>query len=100
MYNYWLLTQVVHIVPIGLQKTKPFLRTKRIAGIGKQSLIKYKWEVPKLVLIIFKYLVLSLKKSQPIIITKINWLMLFKKQIAVYSEKRMKPINTLCGRYL
>jgi hypothetical protein len=25
-----------------------------------------------------------------------NWLMLFKQMISVYSENHMKPINTLC----
>jgi hypothetical protein len=29
-------------------------------------------------------------------ITKINWLMLFKETIAVYSENHMKPINIIC----
>jgi hypothetical protein len=28
----------------------------------------------------------------------INWLMLFKEIIAVYSENHMKLINTLCGQ--
>jgi hypothetical protein len=38
------------------------------------------------------------KKTQPVTITKINWLMLFKEIIPVYSENHMKPINTLCGQ--
>jgi hypothetical protein len=31
-------------------------------------------------------------------IAKINWLMLFKGIIAVYSENHMKPTDTLCGK--
>jgi hypothetical protein len=38
------------------------------------------------------------KKTQHVSITKINYLMLFKEIIAVYSENHMKPINTLCGQ--
>jgi hypothetical protein len=30
-------------------------------------------------------------------ITKINWLMLFKEIITVYSESHAKPINTKCS---
>jgi hypothetical protein len=44
---------------------------------------------PVLVLIIFKYSVLTSKKTQPITVTKIMEI------IAVYSENHMKPINTL-----
>jgi hypothetical protein len=33
-------------------------------------------------------------KRTPNFITKINWLMLFKQIIAVYSENHAKPINT------
>jgi hypothetical protein len=50
----------------------------------------------KFILIIFKYSVRTAKKTQPITITKISWLMLFKEIIAVYSENHVKPINTLC----
>jgi hypothetical protein len=53
---------------------------------------------PKLVLILFKNSVRTSKKTQPITITKISWLMLFKEIIAVYSEKHMKPINKICGQ--
>jgi hypothetical protein len=34
------------------------------------------------------------KRTPHFTITKINWLMLFKEVIAVYSEKHTKPINT------
>jgi hypothetical protein len=36
------------------------------------------------------------KKTQPVSITKISWLMLCKEIIAVYSENHTKYINTLC----
>jgi hypothetical protein len=35
---------------------------------------------------------------QPITITKLNWLMVFKEIIAVYSEKYFKPMYTFCGQ--
>jgi hypothetical protein len=38
------------------------------------------------------------KKTQRVSITMINWLMLFRKIIAIYSENHMKPINTLYGQ--
>jgi hypothetical protein len=38
-----------------------------------------------------KYLVLISDKTKSIIITEINWLMLFKGIIAVYPEKSYKP---------
>jgi hypothetical protein len=44
----------------------------------------------KLVKIIFKNLVRTAKKTQLFTITKINWLTLFKKIIAVYSENHTK----------
>jgi hypothetical protein len=53
---------------------------------------------PKFVLIIFKHSVRTLKRTQQVSITKINWLLLFGKIIAVYSERDTKPINTLCGK--
>jgi hypothetical protein len=37
------------------------------------------------------------KKTLHFTITKINWLMLFKKIIPVYSENYLKPINTNCS---
>jgi hypothetical protein len=52
----------------------------------------------KLVLILFKHSVLTSKKIQPITITKISWLMLFREIIVVYSENLMKPTNKLCGQ--
>jgi hypothetical protein len=48
----------------------------------------------KLVSIIFKNLVRTSKRTPHFTITKINWLMLFKEIIAVYSENHKKPINT------
>jgi hypothetical protein len=41
---------------------------------------------PKPMLIIFKHSILISKKTQPITITRINWLMLFKKILAVNSR--------------
>jgi hypothetical protein len=52
----------------------------------------------KLILIVFKHSVRTAKKTQPITITRINWLMLFEEIIVVYSENHMKPIHTLCGQ--
>jgi hypothetical protein len=49
---------------------------------------------PTLVFIIFKNSVRTSKKTQHFTITKINYLMLFKEVISVYSEKHNKPINT------
>jgi hypothetical protein len=40
----------------------------------------------------------SIKKTQPIIITKISWSTLFKEIIAVNSENNIKPTNALCGQ--
>jgi hypothetical protein len=51
---------------------------------------------PTLALILFKYSVRTAKKTQHFTITKINWLMVFKEIIAVYSENHTKPINTIC----
>jgi hypothetical protein len=47
---------------------------------------------------IFNNSVRTAKKTQHFTITKINWLTLFKEIIAVYSENRTKPMNTLCGQ--
>jgi hypothetical protein len=52
----------------------------------------------KLVLIICKHSAHTSKKTQPITITKMKWLMLFEEIIAVYSANHMKLINTLCGQ--
>jgi hypothetical protein len=38
------------------------------------------------------------QKNTTRLITKINWLMLFKEIIVVCSGNHMKPINTLCGQ--
>jgi hypothetical protein len=46
---------------------------------------------------IFKNLVRTSKRTPDFAIAKINCLMLFKKIIAVYSEKRTKPISTKCS---
>jgi hypothetical protein len=35
-------------------------------------------------------------KTQHISITKISWLLQFKKIIVIYTDNHMKPINTLC----
>jgi hypothetical protein len=48
--------------------------------------------------IIFKNSVHTAKKTQHVSITKINWLMLFKEIIPVYSENHTNPINSLCGQ--
>jgi hypothetical protein len=53
---------------------------------------------PILVKIIFQHSVRTPKKTQPMTITKISWLMLFKEIIVVYSENHMKAINILCGK--
>jgi hypothetical protein len=50
----------------------------------------------KLVQIIFKNSVRTAKKTLHFTITKINWLTLFKKIIAVYTENHTKPLNTKC----
>jgi hypothetical protein len=41
-------------------------------------------------------LVFTVKKTQHVSNTEINWLMLFREIIAVYSENHTKPINTFC----
>jgi endonuclease V-like protein UPF0215 family len=51
----------------------------------------------KLVYILFKNPVRTSKRAPNFTITKINWLMLFKEMIAVYSENHTKPINTKCS---
>jgi hypothetical protein len=43
----------------------------------------------------FNNLVHTSKKTQRVSITKIDWLVLFKEIIAVYSKNHMKLINTL-----
>jgi hypothetical protein len=47
---------------------------------------------------LFKYSVLTAKKTLNFTITKIDWSMQFREIIAVYSEYHTKPINTLCGK--
>jgi hypothetical protein len=46
---------------------------------------------------LFKNSVCTSKKTPHFIVTKINWLMVFKEIIAVYSENHAKPINTKCS---
>jgi hypothetical protein len=46
---------------------------------------------------LFKNSVRASKRTPHFTITKINWLMLFKEIIAVYSENHAKPINTKCS---
>jgi hypothetical protein len=48
---------------------------------------------PNIVYIIFKILVRTAKKTN--LHYKIEWLILFRDIIAVYSENHKKPINTL-----
>jgi len=36
------------------------------------------------------------KRTQHFVITKINWLMLFKEIIAVYTENHTKRVSTMC----
>jgi hypothetical protein len=48
-------------------------------------------------LVIFKNSVNTAKKTQ-FTITNINWLMLFKEIIVVYSENRTKLMNTFSGK--
>jgi hypothetical protein len=44
--------------------------------------------------IIFKNLARTSKRTPDFTITKINWLMLFKEVIAVYTENHMKSTHT------
>jgi hypothetical protein len=37
-----------------------------------------------------------LKKTQPITVPKIGWLVLLEETIAVYFENHVKPVNTPC----
>jgi hypothetical protein len=46
---------------------------------------------------LFKNSVFTSKRTPHFTIKKINWLMLFKDIIAVYSENHAKPINTKCS---
>jgi hypothetical protein len=46
---------------------------------------------------LFKNSVHTSKRTPNLTIAKINWLMLFKEIIAVYSENHAKPINTKCS---
>jgi hypothetical protein len=47
---------------------------------------------------LFKNPVRTSKRTPPhFTITKVNWLMLFKEIIAVYSENHAKPVNTKCS---
>jgi hypothetical protein len=45
----------------------------------------------------YKYSVLTSRKEH-VFVTKLNWLMLFREIIVVYSENHRKSINTDCGR--
>jgi hypothetical protein len=44
---------------------------------------------------LFKNSVRTSKRTPHFTITKINWVMLFKEIIAVYSENHAKPINAV-----
>jgi hypothetical protein len=46
---------------------------------------------------LFKNSARTSKRTPHFTITTINWLMLFKEIIAVYSENQAKPINTKCS---
>jgi hypothetical protein len=48
---------------------------------------------------LFKNSVRTSKRIPHFTITEINWLTLFKKIIAVHSEKHIKPINTKNQHY-
>jgi hypothetical protein len=37
-------------------------------------------------------------ETQHVPISEVNWLMLFKEMIIIYTENHTKPINTLCGQ--
>jgi hypothetical protein len=52
---------------------------------------------PKLVSVLFKNSVRTSKRTPHFTITKINWLTLFKKIIAVYTENHLKHMNTECS---
>jgi len=45
----------------------------------------------------FKNSVRTSKRTPHFTITKINWLTLFKKIIAVYTENHLKHMNTECS---
>jgi uracil DNA glycosylase len=47
---------------------------------------------------IFKNSVRTTKKTERNSMTTINWLILFKEIITVYTENNMKPINMLSGQ--
>jgi hypothetical protein len=51
-----------------------------------------------LILVSFKHSVGTSRKTQPVTVTKINWLMLFKGIIDVYSDNHMKGVNVLCEK--
>jgi hypothetical protein len=51
----------------------------------------------KLAYILFKNSVRTSKRTPHFTITKVNWLMLFREIIAVYSENHAKPLNTKCS---
>jgi hypothetical protein len=51
----------------------------------------------KLIYILFKNSVHTSKRTPNFTFTKINWLMLFKEIITVYSENHAKPINIKCS---
>lgn len=51
-----------------------------------------------LIYILLKNSVSISKKTQYVSITNINWIMLFSKITAIYSQNYMKPINMFCGQ--
>jgi hypothetical protein len=61
--------------------------------------VLYLFSSVKLKLIqIFKNSFLTSKYMKCISIANINWLVLFREIIAIYSENHTKPIYTLCGQ--
>jgi hypothetical protein len=46
---------------------------------------------------LFKNSVRTSKRTPNFTITKVNWLMLFKEIIAVYSENDVKPVSSKCS---
>jgi hypothetical protein len=68
-------------------------------GLGFSVSVPYKPATAdiQLVYILFKNSVRTSKRTPHFTITKINWLVLFKDIIVVYSTNRAKPINIKCS---
>jgi hypothetical protein len=61
---------------------------KKVAHLFRTDLCRFNPLEPKLVYILFKNSVRTSKRTPDFTIKKINWLTLFKKIIAVYSENK------------